>query len=387
MRRIYLDYTATTPLDPRVFDAMRPYMVEQFGNASSIHGYGREVRAALDISRESIAGHLGAAAGTILFTSGGTESDNFALKGVAWKMREEGKNLIVTSAIEHHAVLESCAFLETQGFLVSYIAPDRFGMIHPEALEKEMRPGTGLVSIIHANNEIGTINHLRELAAVAHRHGALFHSDAVQSFGKLPIDIRDLDVDLLTVSGHKIYGPKGIGVLYIRKGVKMERLIHGGGQERGRRAGTENVALAVGFARAADLMIEERESEENRLKKIKKMFGDQLLRRFPEIQINGHPAESLSQILNISFNHEQIELDGEALLFNLDLAGIAVTSGSACASGTLDPSHVLLAMGVSPKTAKATIRFSMGKSTTEDELNYTMEALGEVVERIGRRRR
>jgi|SRR5579862_619750 len=386
MKSIYLDHTATTPLDPRVFEAMKPFMLERYGNASSIHGFGREARAALDENRDVIAKLLGASAGEIFFVSGGTEADNTALKGVAAEMKRRGKTHIITSKTEHHAVLESCAFLESVGFSVTYVDSDSNGMIASEAIQAAIRPETGLVSIIHANNEVGTINPIAEIGKMCKEAGIVFHSDAVQSFAKIPLNVQEIPVDLLSLSAHKIYGPKGIGAMYLRRGVKADRFLHGGGQERGRRAGTENVAGAVGFAKAASLMMADREREGGRLERLKKSLTDKLMKRFDCIVVNGHPVQSLPNIVNISFDSSKISIDGEALLFNLDLAGIAVTSGSACTSGSMEPSHVLLAMGRDAATARATIRFSMGRSTTEEDLVYTVDELEKIVKRIGKRR-
>ena len=382
MKRIYLDHTATTPLDPRVFNAMKPYFLEKFGNASSIHLFGQEARAALDESRDTLAKLLGARSGELFFVSGGTEADNFALKGVAWKMRERGKNHIVTSKVEHHAVLETCMALEKNGFAVSCVDVDAHGMVSPDNVQRAIIPETGLISIMHANNEVGTINPIARIAAIARERGILFHTDAVQTFGKLPIHVDELGADLLSISAHKIYGPKGIGALFIRKGIVVERMLHGGGQERGRRAGTENVPLAVGFATAASLINGDMEREGSRLLALKSDLRSMLDAKFSAIVFNGHPVMSLPHILNVSFDSDRVEIDGEALLFNMDMAGIAVTSGSACTSGSIEPSHVLLAMGRDDKTAKATIRFSMGRSTTHDDLVDAVAALEKVVDRI-----
>lgn len=384
MRNIYLDHTATTPLDPHVYEAMKPYFLDKFGNASSIHRFGREARAALDESREKIAKLLGVRAGEVIFVGGGTEADNFALKGVAREMKNSGKDHIITSKIEHHAVLETCGFLEETGFRVTYVRVDGAGMVDPLSIEAAITPGTGLISIMHANNEVGTINPIAGVASLAKERNIVFHSDAVQSFGKLPLNVDAPGADLLSLSAHKIYGPKGIGALYIRNGTKIGRFIHGGGQERGRRAGTENVPLAVGFAKAAELMEEDRILESRRLGELKERFRTILAERFSSIVFNGHRTESLPHILSISFDSKKLEVDGEALLFNLDLAGIAVTSGSACTSGSMKPSHVLLAMGRDQKTAQATVRFSFGRATTEEELVYTAEKLEEIIKRIGR---
>jgi cysteine desulfurase len=384
MRKVYLDHTATTPLDPQVFEAMKPYFLEKYGNASSIHQWGREARAALDESRDTIAKSLGVKASEVFFVCSGTEADNFALKGLAWEGEKAGKNHIITSKVEHHAVLETCTFLEEHGFGVTYLPVDTYGMVNPDELRKAVKKNSAVISIMHANNEVGTVNPISEIAMVAHENGILIHTDAVQSFGKIPVNVNELGVDLLSLSAHKIYGPKGIGALYIRKGTKVERFMHGGGQERGRRAGTENVPLAVGFAKAVELILSKRETEMVRMGKLKMKLRSMIEERFPSVLFNGHPTESLPHILNISFDSQKIEIDGEALLFNLDLAGIAVTSGSACTSGSMEPSHVLLAMGRDEKTAKATIRFSMGKSITEEDVQYVVEELDNIVERIGK---
>lgn len=384
MRRIYLDHTATTPLDPRVFEAMRPYFTEKFGNASSIHSFGQEAKAALERSRDSVAAVLGAQSSEIVFTASGTEADNFALKGAAFSMRQRGKSHIITSKIEHHAVLETCQSLEQSGFQVTYLGVDQHGMVNPATVEEAIRDDTGLISVMHANNEVGTVNPIGEIGRLARARGVLFHTDAVQSFGKIAFDVAGTNADLLSMSAHKIYGPKGIGALFVRKGTRLERLIHGGGQERGRRAGTENVPLSVGFAAAASLAQQERSAEETRLRSLAAQFRDMLRTSHPAVLFNGHGSNCLPNIVNISFDGERVTIDGESLLFNLDLHGVAVTSGSACTSGSMEPSHVLLAMGRDPKTARATLRFSLGRSTTYDDLVQTVHALQEVLHRIAR---
>ncbi len=387
MRRVYLDHTATTPLDPEVFEVMKPYFSEKYGNASSIHSFGQEARAALDGSRDRIAKILGARSSEIVFVSSGTEADNFALKGAAFAMRASSqKNHMITSKGEHHAVLDTCEYLEQQGFDVTYLELDQYGMVEPERVRKAITPKTGLISIMHANNEVGTINPIKEIGRIAKEHGIIIHSDVVQTFGKMPVNVDDLGVDLCSMSAHKIYGPKGIGALYIRKGVTIDRFMHGGGQERGWRAGTENVPLAVGFAEAAARISERQQTEWERLKKLKEIFRKKIESSFPFVLFNAHLSNSLPHILNISFDSSKVDIDGEALLFNLDLKGIAVTSGSACTSGSMEPSHVLLAMGRDEKTAHATIRFSMGKSTTEEEIEYTVGALREVVSNVAKAR-
>lgn len=384
MKSVYLDHTATTPLDQRVFEAMKPYYLEQFGNASSIHEFGRRARAALDESRDRLARLLGASSSEVFFVSGGTEADNSAVKGAAWSMREKGKNHIVTSAIEHHAILESCLFLSSHGCETTAVSVDADGKVDPAEVEMAMRPQTGVVTIMHANNEVGSVQPIAAIARIARERGSLVHTDAVQTFCRLPFTVDELGVDLLSASAHKLYGPKGIGLLYIRKGTRLERLMHGGGQERGRRAGTENVPLAVGFAAAAEYAVAEMEKESIRLRGLKNRLRVMLSERFTSILLNGSHERSLPHILNVSFDSRAIDIDGEALLFNLDLAGIAVTSGSACTSGSIEPSHVLLAMGRDEQTCRATIRFSLGRSTTEEDLVYVVGRLGEIVERIGK---
>jgi len=385
MKKVYLDHTATTPLDPQAAEAMMPYFFEKYGNASSIHSYGQEAKAALDESRDTIAKIVGASSGEIIFVGSGTEATNAALKGLAFAVRNgSGKDHIITNKAEHHAVLETCRSLEEDRFSVTYLDVDGEGLVSPEGVRKAITSRTSLVSVMHANNEVGTINPIKEIAAITKENGIAFHTDAVQSFGKIPVNVDDLGIDLLSMSAHKIYGPKGIGALYIRKGVLLKRLIHGGGQERGRRAGTENVPLAVGFAKAASIVHAARSGEFERLSILRKTFVAELRSRFPSICFNGDASGSLPHIVNVSFDRSKMLIDGEALLFNLDMAGVAVTSGSACTSGSMEPSHVLLAMGRDAETAKATIRFSMGRSTTPDDLHYVIARLDEIVKKIGK---
>ena len=380
MRRIYLDHTATTPLDPRVMDAMRPCFSGTFGNASSVHSYGRDSRELLERARGIIAEGVGAEPAEIFFTSGGTEADNLAIFGVMSAARErEG---IVTSRAEHHAVLEPCRYLAGKGKEVSFLPVDPYGAVDIDALRRQVGGGTALVSIMHANNETGTISDIQSIAGIAHQAGALFHSDAVQSAGKLPLDVRGLGVDLMTLSAHKMYGPKGIGALFVRRGVPVDPMLHGGGQERGRRPGTENVPLAVGFAEAFRFALQEREEESSRLRSLRDSLELRIREAFPEVLVNGDRAERLPHILNISFPGELFPIEGDMLVMNMDLEGIAVTSGSACTSGSLDPSHVILAMGRDEKTAKATLRFSFGKGNTMDDVGYVAEKLNVVIRRM-----
>ncbi len=382
MRRIYLDHTATTPMDPRVLEAMLPYFSDTFGNASSVHAFGREARQALERAREVIARAIGAAPGEILFTSGGTESDNAAIRGVA--LAHRAKRRILTTRAEHHAVLESCEALRQEGWDVLTLPVDATGAVDPGAIRGAVNPETALISVMHANNEVGTVSRIDEIAAIARAAGVPLHTDAVQSLGKIPVNVHDLGVDLLSLSAHKIYGPKGIGALYIRKGTALERILHGGGQERGRRPGTENVALAVGFGRAVELAEQEREKESDRLRGLRDALEARLRELFPDMIVNGDPSRRLPHVLSISFNSSKRTLQGEMLLVNMDLAGIAASSGSACTSGSIQPSHVLLAMGRDVATARATLRFSFGRSNTLEDVSDVAEALRTVVERMSR---
>lgn len=387
MRRIYLDHTATTPLDPRVFEAMRPYFSETFGNASSIHAFGREAKAALEKARATIATAVGAQSGELFFTSGGTESDNFAIRGAALAGRKKGKTHIITSAVEHHAVLEPCETLKDEGFDVTLLPVDATALVTAMHVKEALTDKTCLISIMHANNEVGTISPVKEIAAVAHERGVLVHTDAVQTLGKIPVDVNELGVDLMTLSAHKLYGPKGIGALYIRRGTDIEPLLYGGGQERGKRPGTENVPLAVGFAKAVELALADREAEMKRLAALRDNLQTQILHRFPAAIINGHPTERLPNILNVSFDSRKIQLEGEMLVMNMDLRGVAVTSGSACTSGSMQPSHVLLAMGRDANTAKATLRFAFGRSNTEADVEEVMARLSDAIEQMTARQR
>ncbi|MBI3579513.1 MAG: cysteine desulfurase [Ignavibacteriales bacterium] len=380
MRRVYLDYSATTPLDPRVLEAMSLTFGRHYGNASSVHSFGREARTVLEESRERIASFIGARSEEIFFTSGGTEADNYAIKGVASAGKKKGKNHIIISSIEHHAVLHPAEHLRAEGFKVDVLPVDSSGMVDPAAIEKTITPGTCLISIMHANNEVGTIEPVREISASAKQHGILLHSDTVQSVGKIPVNVNELGVDLLSISAHKIYGPKGIGAIYIRKGTEIETLIEGGAQESNRRAGTENVPLAVGFAKAIELCSVEEETK--RLSQMRESLKSKLLQKFDALIVNGHPEARLPHILSVSFDSTVTSVDGEALIMGMDLRGVAVTSGSACTSGSLQSSHVLLAMGRDERTAKATIRFSLGRLTTEDEITYAAEALEDVLSKM-----
>ncbi|MCI0495811.1 cysteine desulfurase NifS [candidate division KSB1 bacterium] len=377
MRKVYFDHSATTSVDPQVVEAMLPFFHEKFGNPSSIHSFGRETKVALEEAREAVAEFLKTRAADIYFTSGGTESDNLAIKGVAYELKNKGKH-IITSKVEHHAVLHSCEALEKEGFEITLLNPDKYGMVHPEAVEKAIKSNTILISIMHANNEVGTINPIEKIGEIAQSKGILFHTDAVQTFGKLPLNLSKLPIDLMSISGHKIYGPKGIGVLYIRKGVKLAQLMHGGGHERNRRAGTENIPGIIGLAKAVELRKQNFKKENDQVKKLRDRFAERINKEVPRAILNGHPEKRLAGHLNLSFQG----IEGEALLLSLDLKGIAASSGSACTSGSIDPSHVLLAMGVKPELARSSIRFSLGKDNTDADVDYTLEILPEIVTRL-----
>ncbi len=382
MKRIYLDYSATTPLDPRVLEAMMPHFSGHFGNPSSVHAFGRESRAVLEESRDRIARFVGAKSDEVFFTSGGTEADNHAVRGVAHAARRRGKNHIVISAVEHHAVLHSSEALHEDGFEVTSVPVDERGAVDPDDIQKALRPTTCLVSVMHANNEVGTLNALKDIGAIAKERGVTLHSDTVQSVGKIRVNVDELGVDLLAISAHKFYGPKGIGAIYIRRGTSVDPLIQGGSQESNRRAGTENVPLAVGFAKAVELCDLSVEMEVERIRKLRAKLRQRLEGEFEGILLNGHPTESLPHIFSVSFDSSRTPIDGEALIMGMDLQGVAVTSGSACTSGSLEPSHVLLAMGRDVKTARATVRFSLGRWTTEEEISYAVDALHRVVSKM-----
>ena len=378
MRRVYADYNATTPLDPQVLEAMLPYLREHFGNASSVHSFGREARAAIDDVRVRLAKLLGAQEGEIVFTGGGTEADNMAVFGVVRARRKQGRH-IITSSIEHHAVLHACQYLEKIGECeVTYLPVSRECLVDPADLRQAIRPESVLVSIMSANNETGTIQPVKELAAICRERGVTFHTDAVQSFGKQPVDVNDWGVDLLSVAAHKFYGPKGVGALYIRRGAKLDPLLFSGSHENDRRAGTENVAAIVGLAKAAELTTGQMEEEQRRLFEIAEKLGASITQRIHGAHRNGHPRQRLGNTINFSFEG----CEEEGLLLGLDLEGIAVSSGSACAVGSLEPSHVLKAMGLPHDLARAAVRFSFGKGNTTEDVDYILKALERVVERL-----
>lgn len=385
MKRVYLDYNATTPIDPRVIEAMIPYMKEEFGNPSSIHSYGRVGKAALDNSREQIAELLGARAKEIVFTSGGSESNNFAIKGIAFLLREKGNHLITTQ-VEHASVLETFGFLESQGFRVTYLGVDKYGLIDFGELREKITEDTILVSVMFANNETGVIMPIQEIAEIVKENGVIFHTDAIQAVGRIDVNMKKLPVDLLSLSGHKLYGPKGIGALFVRTGVEtrhglsLQPLIHGGGQERGRRSGTENVAGIMGLAKACEIAKEEARSQKSevRIRELRDWLHKGITERISGLKLNGHPEKRLSNTLNMSFEG----VEGESLVMNLDLEGIAVSTGSACSEGNVEPSHVLLAMGLSKEQAVSSLRFSLGRFTRKEDIDRVLEVLPGVVERI-----
>lgn len=375
MRRIYLDHNASTPVHPDVLAAMLPYFSERFGNASSIHGFGREARDAVETAREEIAGFLGVTPEEMVFTSGGTESDNLAIKGVA---HAHGKGHIVTSQVEHHAVLRTCQALEQGGYAVTYLPVDGDGLVDPDDVRRAIRPDTVLVSIMYANSEVGTIMPIEEIGRIARERGVPFHVDAVQTFGKIPFSVHDLGIALLSCSSHKIYGPKGIGGLYIRRGTRMVSVQHGGDHERRRRAGTENVPAIVGFARAVSLSARDMEAEATRVRALRDRLWEGVLDRVADVRLNGHPTRRLPGTLNLSFRG----VEAESLILALDLKGIGASAGSACTSGSIEPSYVLTAMGVPTEWALGALRCSLGRSTSEADVDHVLEVLPAAVHRI-----
>ena len=370
MKQIYLDHASTTPVRPEVVEAMLPYLTEQFGNPSSIYPLGQEAADAVAAARETLAGLIGAAPREVYFTSGGTEADTWAIKGFARANAGKGKHLI-TSAIEHHAVLHTCEALEKEGFEVTYLPVDEHGLVRPEDFAAAIRPDTILASIMFANNEIGTIEPIAALAAIAHEHGVVFHTDAVQAFGHEPIDVKEMGIDMLSASSHKIYGPKGVGLLYIRKGVKVENFIDGGQQERGRRGSTENVPGIVGFARAAELAAADMTAEHDRLLALRDHAIRRILDEIPSAKLNGSWESRLANNVNFSFEF----IEGEGMLLQLAARGVCVSSGSACTSGSLDPSHVLLAIGLPHEIAHGSLRMTLGRDTTREDVDFAVDSL------------
>lgn len=375
---IYLDHAATTYVKPQVFEVMKPYFVEQYGNASSIYSIGRDNRKAIEEARAKIARAVGAAeTSEIYFTGSGSEADNWAIKGTVEAFQKKGRH-VITSAIEHPAVMETCEYLKKTGCDVTFLPVNDEGFVSPADVEKAIRPDTVLVTIMFANNEIGTVQPIAEIGAVCRKAGVLFHTDAVQAAGNVPIDVKALNVDLMSVSGHKFYGPKGTGFLYIRKGVKIATLIHGGHQERGRRAGTENVPGIVGLAAALELAVDSLDAYREKVSALRDKALNAILDKIPHVKLNGPREQRLPGNLNISFRF----IEGESLLLMLDMKGIKASSGSACTSGSLDPSHVLLAIGLSHEIAHGSLRLSFGEHNTEEEVDFLVNCLTETVERL-----
>lgn len=377
MERIYLDNAATTRVRPEVAEAVLPAMTETYGNASSVHSFGREAKKAMEKARAQVAAAIGAKKEEIYFTAGGSEADNWAIKGAAHALRKKGLH-IITTAIEHHAVLHTCQALEKEGFEVTYLPVDEYGLVTPEQVEAAIRPDTILVSVMAANNEIGTIEPIAEIGAVCRAHKVLFHTDAVQAVGHMPLDVAAMQIDMLSLSGHKFYAPKGVGALYIRTGVRIENLIEGGAQERSRRAGTENVPAIVGMGKAIELITAEMAEENARISGLRDRLIAGILDAIPESRLNGHPTKRLPGNVNVSIRY----IEGEALLLSLDMAGIAASSGSACTSGSLDPSHVLLAIGLPHEIAHGSLRLTIGRDNTQDEIDRVLEELPKIVSRL-----
>lgn len=376
-RMIYLDNAATTKVKPEVVDAMLPYFTEQYGNPSSAYTFAGKIAQKVDESRQLIADFIGAKANEIYFTGGGSEADNWALKGLSVALKSKGKH-IITTKIEHHAILHTAEFLEKQGYELTYLNVDEFGQIDVHELEAAIRPDTILISVMFANNEIGTIEPIKAIGEIAHKHGILFHTDAVQAFGHVRINVDELGVDLMSASGHKINAPKGIGFLYIRKGIKIENLIHGGAQERGMRAGTTDAAGIVGLAAAVKLADETLEERADYEIKLRDHLIDRVLKEIPYARLNGHKSDRLPNNANFCFRF----IEGESLLILLDRMGICASSGSACTSGSLDPSHVLLAIGLPHEIAHGSLRLTLSEETTMEEIDYTVDKLRDIVEKL-----
>jgi cysteine desulfurase len=374
-RRVYLDHNASTPTHPEVLAAMLPFFSEIYGNPSSVHAFGRAAREAVDVARERIAAFLTVRPDEVVFTSGGTESDNFALKGLALA---RGSGHLITSRIEHHAVLRTCEALERQGFAVSYLGVDAQGCVDPDDVKRALRPDTVAVSVMHANSEVGSIQAIAEIGAIARAHGVPFHVDAVQTFGKVPIDVDAMGIDLLSFSGHKIYGPKGVAALYVRRGTRMVAIQHGGEHERRRRAGTENVPGIVGFGKAVEVRAREMGPEATRLAALRDRLWAGIRARIPESRLNGELVPRLPGTANVVFRHTE----SESIVLGLDLKGIAVSAGSACTSGNVEPSYVLVAMGLPLDWAMGAVRFSLGRSTTAEDIDYVVESIEPIVRKL-----
>lgn len=377
MKNVYMDYSATTPVKKEVLDAMLPYFSEHFGNPSSLYSIAQESKEALEKARGQVASLIGAKANEVVFTAGGSEADNWALEGVVDALKDKG-NHIITTKIEHHAILHTAEYLEKHGIDVTYLDVDAKGRVNPEDVEKAITDKTVLISIMMVNNEVGTIEPIKEIAEIAHNHGILLHTDAVQALGNVPIDVNNMDIDLMSMSGHKIYGPKGVGALYIRKGTKISNFIHGGAQEMKKRAGTENLAGIVGFGKAAELAKENLESHIDRVSELRDYFISEVTSKIPDTIVNGSMEHRHPGNANISFEY----IEGESMLILLDMNGISVSTGSACSSKSLTPSHVLSAMGIPVERIHGTLRFTIGDPTTKEDIDYVIEKLVEIVQKL-----
>ena len=376
MDHIYLDHNATTPLHPQVLEAMMPYLTDQFGNGSSIHFYGRQVRSAVDKAREQVASLIGAKSPSeVVFTSGGTESDNHAIKGIALRQRNAPGNHIITTSIEHSAVLHTCEYLEKHGFEITYLPVDRHGLISLDQFRETIQGNTILISIMYVNNEIGTIQSMTNIFSIAQDHNIPVHTDAVQAIGKIPVDVEDFGVNLLSLSAHKFYGPKGVGANYVRQRTRLDNFVHGGAQERNRRAGTENVAAIVGMGEAAEIAKRDLQENSDRITKLTNRLRNGLKEKIENICENGHSEHTDPGTLSISVK----SVSGEMLLMRLDMEGICASSGSACASGSVEPSHVLAQLGLPPEVAQSTVRFSVGSTNTEEQIDKTIRKVTEIV--------
>jgi cysteine desulfurase len=377
MRRIYLDHAATTPTHPEVVKAMLPYFTDAFGNPSSIYSYGQEAKGAVEEARINVAELIGARSEEIIFTSGGTEADNYALEGVAYANEHKG-NHVITTSIEHHAVMEVCKFLEKRGFRITCLPVDKYGLVDPDDVKRAITDKTILISVMHASNEVGTIEPVEKIGEIAREAGAYFHTDAVQTVGHIPVNVDKLKVDLLSISAHKLYGPKGVGALYVRKGTRLVSLMHGGEQEKRRRAGTENVPAIVGLGKAVELVGQEMGKEAERLAYLRDKLIKGLVEKIDHIRLNGHPTRRLPNNVNLSVDF----VEGESMLLNLDLEGICASTGSACSSAILEPSHVLLALGLPPEQAHGSLRFTLGRENTEADVERVLEVLPGIVAKL-----
>jgi len=377
IKSVYLDHAATTPVDREVVAAMLPYFTEEYGNAASLHSFGQTARQAVEEARQRIASFIGARAEEIIFTGGGTESDNLALKGVASVLAAKGRH-IITSVVEHHAISETCGFLAQEGFRITYLPVDQYGLVDPDDVRKAITDETIIISIMHANNEIGTIQPIAEIGRIAKDRGICFHTDAVQTLGHLPLNVNDLNIDLLSASAHKLYGPKGVGLLYVRRGTRINPILHGGEQERKRRPSTQNVPGIVGFGKAVEMAKARMQEEGEAITRLRNRFIGEVMDKIEDCRLNGHPELRLPNNANVSIEFAE----GESLILSLDMEGIACSTGSACSSASLEPSHVLLAIGCTHELAHGSIRFSLGRSTSEEDIDYVMDILPRVVKRL-----